>query len=706
MFDHFLLHNYMPMLLKPVKFVIFFSVLILICSAICTAQNKNQTKPNIIFILTDDLGYGDVGVFFQNQRQLAKDHSKPFELTPQIDKMAKDGMQFTNQYANAPVCAPSRASFLTGIHQGNAQVRNNQFDKALENNYTVASILKTAGYTTAAIGKWGLQGVKEEAPYWPAHPLKRGFDYFFGYMRHMDGHEHYPKEGLYRGAKQVWENYKDIAQDLDKCYTTDLWTAKAKQWIIQHQNKNSQQPFFMFLAYDAPHAVLELPTKAYPSGAGLNGGMQWLNQPGKMINTASGTIDSYINPEFANATYDDDNNASTAEKKWPNVYKRYATANKRIDDGVGDILQLLKDLKIDENTLVVFTSDNGSSIESYLPESFLPTFFGSNGPFDGIKRDCWEGGLRVPTIAYWNKNIQAGQITNSPSILSDWMATFTDLAKLPTPARVDGVSLLPTLLKKGNQQNSKIYVEYFESGNTPGFKEFDPSHRNRKRNQMQMLRIGDFVGVRYNIQSAKDSFEIYNVKKDPKQTHNLAQLPSFNKMQQQFLAKALQMRSTDHEAKRPYDQALIPASTISKKLRKGIQWKYFPGEYNYTSFKENQFSSSKGFALNFNKPKAITKNGLIIYDGFIQILEDGQYDFSFSTNEKAFVRLHDAHLFDADFAYEPNQVLTKSVYLKKGFHPIKMSILHHSNQVDPIQFLFKKSSEKNYQNIQVLLYTK
>ena len=387
------------------KVFLFFVVLLL------SINSFAQQKPNIIFILTDDLGYGDIGVFFQNQRKSSGDPSKPFELTPNIDGLARRGAQLTQQYCNAPVCAPSRASLLTGVNQGNAHVRDNQFDKALEENHTIATVLKKAGYATIAIGKWGLQGEKEEGPYWPAHPLKRGFDHYFGYMRHSDGHEHYPVEGLYRGKKEVWEDYTNVSAGLQKCYTTDLWTAYAKKWIIKHEQAQAGQPFFMYLAYDAPHAVLELPAQSFPEGKGLHGGLQWLNQPGHMINTASGTIDSYIYPEYQNATYDHDSNKATAEVPWPGTYKRYATATRRIDDAVGDVLQLLKDLNIENNTLVIFTSDNGPSIESYLPASFVPnhpTFFGSYGPFDGIKRDCWEGGVRMPTIACWPKQIPQG----------------------------------------------------------------------------------------------------------------------------------------------------------------------------------------------------------------------------------------------------------------------------------------------------------
>ncbi|WP_206598723.1 sulfatase-like hydrolase/transferase [Rufibacter ruber] len=379
------------------------SVALLLVGALFSAQAVGlarkpsavpKKQPNIIFILTDDLGYGDLGVLFQKQRQKKNDRSEPWAFTPNLDRMANQGAILNSHYAAAPVCAPSRASFLLGQSQGHANVRDNQFDKALDNNHTIASLLKQVGYVTATFGKWGLQGQREK---WTAHPLDRGFDYYYGYMRHGDGHEHYPVEGVYRGPKEVYENRQEISAGLNKCYTADLWTAKTKQWIIDHtKSKGKENPFFIYLAYDTPHAVLELPTQEYPAGGGLKGGLQWTGKPGQMINTASGTVDSWIHPDYAKATYDHDKNAATPEVSWPNVYQRYATSVRRIDDAVGDLLQLLKDLKLDENTLVVFTSDNGPSLESYLEKvKNDPDFFNSFGPFDGVKRDVLEGGVRM-----------------------------------------------------------------------------------------------------------------------------------------------------------------------------------------------------------------------------------------------------------------------------------------------------------------------
>ncbi len=203
-------------------------IVLFVLFALNVQSQAPVAKPNIIFILTDDLGYGDVGVFYQNLRQLNNNRSEPWFVTPNLDKMAKEGVMLTDHYCAAPVCAPSRASLLLGLSQGQANVRDNQFDKALADNYTLGNVLQKAGYRTAAIGKWGLQG-DGDGPDWPAHPLKRGFDYFYGYMHHRDGHEHYPKEAIYRNKAIVWEDYKDATSPLDKCYTGDLWTAAAKK---------------------------------------------------------------------------------------------------------------------------------------------------------------------------------------------------------------------------------------------------------------------------------------------------------------------------------------------------------------------------------------------------------------------------------------------------------------------------------------------
>ena len=641
-----------------------------------------KQKPNIIFILTDDLGYGDLGILYQNHRAKANDRGNPWESTPNLDRLANEGVQMPQQYCAAPVCAPSRASIMLGKSQGHANIRNNQFDKALEDNYTIGTVMQKAGYTTSAFGKWGMQGKDDNAPNWTAHPLNRGFDYFFGYIRHKDGHEHYPKEGLYDGPKEVWENRTDQAMKLDKCYTADLWTAVAKKWITDHEkSKEAQKPFFMYLAYDTPHAVLELPTQAYPAEGGLNGGIQWTGQPGHMINTASSKIDSWVHPDYVNATYDNDHNPSTPEVAWPDIYKRYATATRRIDDAVGDIMQLLKDLNIDKNTMIVFTSDNGPSIESYLKEEPIePTFFRSFGPFDGIKRDCWEGGVRMPTLARWPGHIPAGKVIETPSISYDWLATFTDMAGLPAPAVSDGVSLLPSLTGIGHQAESNIYVEYFQSGITPKFDDFTPEHQGRKRNQMQMIRLGDFAGVRYDIHSSDDDFEIYNVVKDPREATDLAMNPDMKLLKQRFKDKAMQSRMPNNTAPRPYDNVLVPAVS-EKNVVPGVKWKAYDGDFPWVPQVETLTPEETGFLdhPDFNVSKKIN-DGALYFDGYLRIPADGEYTFALTADHKALLRIHDATVIDADYGYFGGSEKIGTIKLKAGLHPFRLYYVRKSGR--------------------------
>ncbi|RTE54167.1 sulfatase [Arenibacter aquaticus] len=641
------------------------------------ALAQHIQKPNIIFILTDDLGYGDVGVFFQNQRQNINDRSEPWVLTPNLDKMAADGAVLTQHYAAAPVCAPSRASLLTGLSQGHANVRNGQFDKALTDNHTMANVLKKVGYNTAAIGKWGLMGSNrwsENGDSWPAHPLNRGFDYYYGYMRHVDGHEHYPKEGLYRGAKEVYENKNEVSKGLDKCYTGDLWTAVAKKWIVeQTQGQEAGQPFFLYLAFDTPHAVLELPTQAYPEGRGLNGGLQWIGKPGEMINTASGEIDSWVHPDYNVATYDNDNDPSSPEVSWPNVYKRYATTTRRLDNQVGDIMQLLADLDIDDNTLVVFSSDNGPSIESYLEnEPYEANFFNSFGPFNGIKRDVLEGGERVPTVARWPNRIPAGRIVSSPSISYDWLPTFTEAAGYPAPINGDGVSLIPALTGEGQSEESMIYVEYSQSQKSPNYEEFAPNNRNRLRKEMQMMRLGNIVGLRYNIQSANDDFELYNVITDKQQANNLAGNTNMVGLQKTFKERVLQVRMPNATAKRPYDEEMVPA-VAAIGLKNGLKWSAYTNAAPWLPQIHSLSSKASGIVA---KPsfKHIKTNGKEIYSfqGFIKVPADGEYSFYVKSENKTFLRIHDASIIDADYGYTYGTTKQGTIKLKQGYHPIKI----------------------------------
>ncbi len=678
----------------------FLSLLFLFFSYLIAAANpyhlkmKSDTLPNIIFILVDDLGWGDLGVLYQNQRKQANDRSQPWAYTPNLDQMALDGATLPQQYCAAPVCAPSRASILLGLSQGHANVRDNQFDKALEDNYTMASTLRQIGYATAAIGKWGLQGETQsgetrQEPNWPAHPLNRGFDYFLGYIRHKDGHEHYPKEGLYDGPKQVWENKTNIASGLGKCYTADLWTAAAKRWIVAHkQGEEAKKPFFMYLAYDTPHAVLELPTQPYPQGGGMKGGMQWLGEKGHMISTASGKPDTWIHPDYAKVTWDNDKDPATAEVPWPEVYQRYATSTRRIDDAVGDMIQLLKDLNIDRNTMIVFTSDNGPSKESYLPESYHPNspdFFDSFGPFDGIKRDCWEGGIRMPTLVRWPGRVQAGKEVSSPSASYDWAVTFLDAAGMPAPARMDGISLMPSLTGQGKQQHKVVYVEYFQQGTTPDYSEFSPQHQNRRRNQMQMIRRGAIVGVRYDVQSAEDDFEIYDVIKDPKEIHNLADSDGIDTLQQWMKDEVLQMRRPNTSAPRPYDDALVPAIE-EKQTKPGVRWKAYEGNFPWIP----QVASLKAKATGRTARPDVSvgagnKKGILYFEGYLNIPADGDYTFYMKADQGALLRVHQATVIEADYGYQGKEK-EGAIKLEAGLHPFRLYYNNKGNSNKSLDF--------------------
>jgi len=645
-------------------------------------------RPNIIFILTDDLGYGDLGILFQNSRKQANNRSKPWELTPKLDQFAAEGVQLRSHYCAAPVCAPSRASILLGVSQGHANVRDNQFDKALENNHTLATVLKQAGYATVAVGKWGLQGNdpgQTNPVTWPAYPTKRGFDSFFGYARHEDGHEHYPKEAVYSKGqipKQTWDGNNDITPTLDKCYTADLWTAWAKQWIVSHEHTNSDQPFFMYLAYDTPHAVQELPTQEYPAGGGLTGGLQWLGASGHMINTASGNIDSWIYPEYRDATYDHDKNSATPEVPWPDVYKRYATATRRIDDAVGDIKKLLQDLHIDNDTMVVFTSDNGPSIESYIPnEPLEANFFESFGPFDGIKRDCLEGGIRMATLARWPGHIPAGKIVTRPSISYDWLATFAEAAGVAAPARTDGVSLLPELTGQGVQRDrGYVYVEYYNNGKTPAYIDFTPGNRGRLRNQMQAIRFGDYVGLRYDIKSPDDPFEIYQVTVDPKEKDNLAsRMPDLERKMETLVR---QVRRPDSNAPRPYDRQLVPASPPGAVVP-GVEWNTYEGTFPWVPDFEILKPVASGTANQARLEKNVgDRDGGMLFNGYLKVPQDGDYTFYLTADTGALLRIHDMTVLDADYGYSGGKEISGNIRLQAGLHAFRLYYAHW-NSVPP-----------------------
>lgn len=643
-------------------------------------------RPNILLIVADDLGYGDVGVLFQNQRAAARDRRLPSFATPRIDTLARDGHILRHHYAAAPVCAPSRASLLTGRTQGHASVRDNQFDHALSETLTVAAVLRQAGYATAAIGKWGLQGGPPDAnpppdrspddrlamrARWTSYPTQRGFDYFLGSVRHRDGHFHYPAED----RREIWENDREISAGLELCYTTDLFTAGAKRWITARQSAAPGQPFFLYLAYDTPHAVLAHPPCAYPEGGGLHGGVQWTGRPGALLNTATGTRDGWIHPDIARATWDHDGDPATAEQPWPDIQRRHANGVRRIDDAVGDLLQLLADLHLADDTLVIFTSDNGPAQESYLPDAFQPDFFHGFGPFDGLKRDLLEGGVRVPALVRWPAAIPSGTVSEEPTGQWDWLATLADAAGLTPPASSDGVSLLPTLTGRGPQPPGTLYSEYFSPQSTPAFPAFAPAHRLRKRGQMQMLILEGYKGLRYDVRSADDDFTLHDLRTDPQEAHNLALRPEFAALQARMKAQVLRLRRPDPATPRPYDTACVPPVAIPERTGT-LAWARFAGPFPWLpdvrGLTPERAGTCAGPGASLPSRSA---DGVVQLSGFIRIPADDTYTFALTSDADAMLFLHDIRVLDA------TAERLGTVRLGAGWHPLRF--LHRESGSAP-----------------------
>ncbi len=316
------------------------------------------------------------------------------------------------------------------------KVGDNQFDKRTRRINAWRWGCISAGYHTAVIGKWGLAGPGDNNG--PSHPMNKGFDEFFGFIRHADGHVYYHDK-----EHPLTEAHSDVTAQYENIYSTDLFTARAKKFITERRTQNRQiNSFFLYLALarrSGQQRTCRCPASPYPAGSGLHGGMQWPLKP------TPETKNTYIYPEYA-------------KENWKDQMKRYATMATRLDDGVGDIMQLLRDLNIADNTLVIFTSDNGPAHEGGAD----PRYFDSWGPFDGFKRDNWEGGIREPSIVVWPGHVPPHTIDDVPSAFYDWLPTLASVVGIAPPAQTDGVSLLPTLTKQGIQQSrGYLYTEYF-----------------------------------------------------------------------------------------------------------------------------------------------------------------------------------------------------------------------------------------------------
>jgi arylsulfatase A-like enzyme len=438
----------------------------------CTSTALGQEKPNVIYILVDDLGYGDLGCYGQDRIK-----------TPNIDRLAAEGIRFTRHYAGSTVCAPSRAAFMTGLHTGHSVVRGNsevqpmgQFPLPGTTN-TLPKLFKSAGYRTALIGKWGLGG-----PGSTGHPNLQGFDYFYGYLCQRHAHNFYP-EFLFRNDQKVLlDNELPQPKRSDGAgvairkeqYSHDLLASEALQYV----ELNRQHPFFLFLAFTIPHANNE----------GGDAGMEV--------------------PDYG----------MYAEEEWPEPSKGLAAMISRMDTDVGRLLDKLEALGLADNTLILFSSDNGPHREGGND----PGFFNSSGSLRGIKRDLYEGGIRVPLIARWPGKIAAGRVSDHVSAHWDFFPTICQLTGTEEPELLDGISYLPELLGRQQLRHDYLYWEFHEGGGA------------------QAVRSGNWKAVRNRVfENADGAVELFNLDLDPGEQHDVSsQHPEITRMMEGIMRSA------------------------------------------------------------------------------------------------------------------------------------------------------------------------
>lgn len=428
-----------------------------------TGGESEVTKPNIVYILADDLGYGDLSCYGQTHFQ-----------TPNLDKMASEGMLFTQHYAGTTVCAPSRSSLMTGQTTGHTPIRGNKEVNPEgqwpipEETFTMAEMLKQAGYVTGGFGKWGLGFPSSEGD-----PNMQGFDEFYGYNCQRMAHNYYPSH--------LWDNQERIVLegntgDKFEDYAPELIHQRALQFI----EKNKDKPFFLFYPNTIPHAELLLP-EAYLT-----------EFRGKYVPEKNYKGAEPGDKGFRNGTYGTQ----------PESHAAFAAMVTLLDKQVGEVLAKLKELGLEKNTIVMFTSDNGPHLEGGAD----PDYFDSNGPLKGYKRDLYEGGIREPMIAWWPGKIEAGSKNDHISAFWDVMPTVAELAGIEAPENIDGISFLPSILnKEGQKEHDYMYWEFHEQGGR------------------KALRKGDWKLVQYNVlKPKKTSTELYNLSTDIGEENNVA----------------------------------------------------------------------------------------------------------------------------------------------------------------------------------------
>jgi arylsulfatase A-like enzyme len=440
-------------------------LLLIVVTSACTSnttKTKESNKPNIIYILADDLGYGDVGFNGQNKFN-----------TPNIDKLAADGMVFTQHYSGSTVCAPSRSALLTGQHTGHTPVRGNKEVQPEGQHpmpdrvFMLPEMLKEAGYTTSVYGKWGLGYPGSEGD-----PNNQGVDEFFGYNCQRLAHHYYPYYLWHNQKKVMLEGNKGTGQN---DYAAGLIHDEALKFI----ESNKDTSFFMFYASPVPHAELLMPQENIDA---FNG--QFLPE-----NQYKGTDSG---EKYRQGPYGSQENCHAA----------FAAMVTLLDKQVGEIVAKLNDLGIAENTILIFTSDNGPHQEGGAD----PDYFNSNGIYKGYKRDLYEGGIHVPMIAHWPGKIKAGSTTDHISAFWDVMPTFADIVGTKLSGNIDGISFLPILLGDENQkQHDYLYWEFHEKGGRIA------------------VRKGKWKGVKYDVlKQPKKTIELYDLSNDPGETKNLA----------------------------------------------------------------------------------------------------------------------------------------------------------------------------------------
>ncbi len=408
----------------------------------------SQKKPNIIVILSDDIGYGDLGAYGQQMIH-----------TPNIDALAAGGMKFTNYYSGSSVCAPSRETLLTGMHTGHTFIRGNfltddQEDPPMpDNKVTIAEYLKKAGYETALFGKWGLGGQGHG-------PETQGFDSSFCYLDQIKAHNYYPSF-LYDNGRKV--ELKENENEAHGIYSHNLFAAKTLSYI---DGRSGNKPFFLYLPFTLPHGGYTLPP-----------------------------------------------DTPYAAKNWPDQLKVYATMISLLDRDIGRIVQELKAKGLYDNTIILFSSDNGANLR-------FSKFFNSNGPYSGAKFGLNEGGIRVPLIVHWKGKIQPGTVSDHVTASWDIFPTICQLAGIEGPPGIDGISFMSALFNKKQEEHPFLYWEYF----TYNYNWNKPDN-NTPRNYLdsRAVRIGNWKAIENDMYKNKSSLtELYDLDTDPGEKNNVA----------------------------------------------------------------------------------------------------------------------------------------------------------------------------------------